>query len=572
MLTELRIRNFAIIESLSVPLEPGLNVLTGETGAGKSIIVGALGLLLGERASADLIRTGADKAVVEGTFDLAGRAEVIASLDEQGIDVDDDVLVLRREISSSGRSRAWINGSSVNAATLASVSRRLVDLHGQHEAQTLIDPDEQRNIVDAFAGATDLAAGVARAYAVWSDARRAISELSARRAEAEKRADYLRHVVAEIEAAHLQEGEDVRLEEEARRLENAEELRGLVHSVGEAIDGEEQGIAHLLASVGRQLAALQRLDPTLERLQELYDAAYYNLDALRGEIAAYERDVDLDPERLEQVRRRRDVLFRLTKKYGPGLADVLQTAQGARAELDLVEGGGLDIAALKRREEEASARLAEMASELSGRRTEAIQSLAAAVDEMLPELGMSDGRFVPRLIPLPQPTASGLETVEFCVVLNVGHDSRPLSRVASGGELSRIMLALKQTLARVDRIPTLVFDEVDAGIGGRVGTMVADALRRVAEHHQVLAITHLPQIAARAQHHVRVTKDARGGVTAADVMVLGAEDRISEIARMLGGDADSEVSIAHARELVAAPLAPVAAAPNPVPHQRRRSG
>jgi DNA repair protein RecN (Recombination protein N) len=550
MLTELRIRNFAIIESLTVPLESGLNVLSGETGAGKSIIVGALGLLLGERASADLIRTGADKALVEGTFDIAGRAEMLATLDAQGIEPEEDLLVLRREVSASGRTRAWINGSSVNASTLASVSRGLVDLHGQHEAQTLIDPDKQRDILDAFAGAAELARSVAAAHAAWTDARRAIADLEQRRREAERRADYLRHVATEIEAARLVDGEEARLEDEARRLENAEELRGLLNSATSAIDDEEKGIAHTLAAVGRMLAGIQRIDPSLERLQETFDAAYYNLEALRAELEAYERDVDLDPERLEEVRRRRDTLYRLTKKYGPTVADVLASARSARAELDLVDGGALDLEALRRREREGWSLLEELSGRLTAARTEAAASLAASVDVLLPDLGMPDGKLIPTLVPLPQPCASGAEGVEFRVVLNAGHDSRPLARVASGGELSRVMLALKNVLARVDRIPTLIFDEVDAGIGGRVGTMVASALRRVAERHQVLAITHLPQIAARAQHHILVTKESGGGVTAANVSVLAGEDRVAEIARMLGGDQESDVSVAHARELI----------------------
>jgi DNA repair protein RecN (Recombination protein N) len=550
MLTELRIRNFAIIDSLTVPLAPGLNVLSGETGAGKSIIVGALGLLLGERASAELIRTGSDKAVIEGTFDLRGLADTVAALDEQGIDAEDDVLVLRREVSASGRTRAWINGSAVNASTLAAVGRRLIDLHGQHEAQTLIDPDEQRNIIDAFAGASPLAADVARAFADWQNVRREMADLTTRRADAERRADYLRHTVSEIDSAHLSEGDEVRLEEEARRLENAEELRGLLAGIAQALDGEETGALHMLGLVERQLGALQRIDPSLSRVQDLYDAAYYSLDALRRELDSYERDVDLDPERLEHVRRRRDTLFRLTKKYGPTVREVMEVAHAARAELDLVDSAELDLKELERHEQEARDRVDALSAALSVERRTAAVSLAAAVDRLLPGLGIPDGRFSARLVALPHATATGAESVEFCVALNVGHDSRPLARVASGGELSRIMLALKNILAQVDRIPTLIFDEVDAGIGGKVGTMVADALRRVSENHQVLAITHLPQIAARAHHHVLVSKEAPGGVTTADIKVLTGEERVAEVARMLGGDQESDASIAHARELL----------------------
>jgi DNA repair protein RecN (Recombination protein N) len=270
MLTELRIKNFAIIESLTLPLGRGFNALTGETGAGKSIIVGALGLLLGERASADVIRTGAEKATVEGEFDVSDRPEIRALLDERGIDADDAVVVLKREVSS-GRARAWINGTSVNAGMLAEVGRLLVNLHGQHEAQTLLDPDAQRRILDAFAGSAEQAMLVRESHEELASIIREILDLTKRRAEAQKRADYLRHVVAEISDAKLTEGEDVRLEDEANRLENAEELRELARGLASGLDGEEDTVLHKLSEISHHLAKLQRIDPTLARLQEQFD-------------------------------------------------------------------------------------------------------------------------------------------------------------------------------------------------------------------------------------------------------------------------------------------------------------
>jgi DNA repair protein RecN (Recombination protein N) len=311
MLTELRIRNFAIIESLSLPLARGFNVLSGETGAGKSIIVGALSLLLGERASADLIRTGADRASVEGVVDVADRPEIAALLDERVIDADEPLVVLKREIAA-GRARAWVNGTTVSAAILAEVGRLLVDLHGQHEAQTLLEGEAQRRILDAFAGAVSEADSVRDAYDTLAGIRREIADLTRRRADAEKRADYLRHVVQEIEGAKLADQEDVRLEEEARRLENAEELRELSTGIVECIEGEEESALQRLATVERLLSTIQKVDPTLSRHQELYDTAYYNLEALARELTEYETSVELDPERLDEVRGRRDLLFRLT--------------------------------------------------------------------------------------------------------------------------------------------------------------------------------------------------------------------------------------------------------------------
>lgn len=549
MLTELRIKNFAIIESLTLPLERGFNVLSGETGAGKSIIVGALGLLLGERASADVIRTGADKASVEGVFDIADRPEIKSLLDERGIDVDDTTVVLKREVTS-GRARAWINGTTVNAGLLAEIGRLLVNLHGQHEAQTLLDADAQRRILDAFAGAAEQAAEVRTAFDTLGSVVREIVDLAKRRADAERRADYLRHVAQEISEAKLADGEDVRLEDEARRLENAEELRSLASGIAGALDGDEETVLQKLSAISRHLASIQRIDPTLSRLQESYDAAYYAIEALARELEEYEAAIDLDPSRLEKVRRRRDLLFRLTKKYGGTLADVIQTGVEARAELDLVDSAGLDIKQLETREREARAELAEKTKRLTALRTAAAERLARAVDETLPDLGMADGHFAVALRPLGENAATGAEDVEFCVALNVGHEPRALSRVASGGELSRVMLGLKTILARLDHVPTLVFDEVDAGIGGKVGLQVGDTMRRVATYHQVFAITHLPQIAARAHHHIVVSKGARGGVTTADVAISTGEARIAEIARMLGGDPESDVSRAHAAELL----------------------
>jgi DNA repair protein RecN (Recombination protein N) len=550
MLTELRVRNFAIIESLTLPLARGFNVLSGETGAGKSIIVGALGLLLGERASADLIRTGADRATVEGVFDVTDRPEIATLLDERGIDADEPLVVLKREIAAAGRARAWVNGTTVSAGLLAEVGRLLVNLHGQHEAQTLLDGEAQRRILDAFAGATELAREVDAAYEALAAARREIADLRRRRADAEKRADYLRHVAHEVEGAQLVEGEDARLEDEARRLENAEELRELATGISGAIEGDEETVLERLGAVERLLSSIQRIDPTLTRLQELYDAAYYNLEALARELTDYESSVELDPARLDEVRRRRDLLFRLTKKYGPSLAEVIEAGRQARRELDLVDSADLDLRSLVERERLAGAALHDRAAALTAARVDAAERLGHAVDQVLPDLGMPDGRFHVALVPTREIGPDGAELVEFRVSLNVGHEERPLARVASGGELSRVMLALKTILARLDRVPTLIFDEVDAGIGGRVGLQVGETMRRVASYHQVFAITHLPQIAARAHHHILVSKGARSGVTTADVTVLEGDERVTEIARMLGGDPESDVSRAHARELL----------------------
>jgi DNA repair protein RecN (Recombination protein N) len=556
MLTELRIRNFAIIESVTLPLGQGFNVLSGETGAGKSIIVGALGLLLGERASADLIRSGAEKATVEGVFDVAKVRGIAELADERGIDVEDDTLVLKREIAANGRGRAWINGAPVTSTVLAEIGRQLVNLHGQHDAQTLLDGESQRRILDAFGGAESQSELVRRISGELSGVRREIASLSSRRAEAEKRADYLRHVAKEIEDARLSPGEDAKLEDEARVLENADELRTLAIALNEALSGEEASVLTQLGVAQRPLTSIERIDPSAARMQELFDAGFYALQELARSVEGYAGSVDLDPARLEEVRQRRDRLFGLLKKYGPTLDDVIAAGRSARAELDLIDTAQFDLANLTTREADARRRLLAEAEKLTDMRLSAGKKLAKSVDVLLPQLGMPDGKFSVALVSRDEPTAEGAEDVEFRVALNVGHDDRPLARVASGGELSRVMLALKTILARVDQVPTLIFDEVDAGIGGRVGLQVGDTLRRVAKEHQVFAISHLPQIAARAHHHIVVAKGAKGGVTTADISVLEGTSRVNEIARMLGGDPESKVSRAHAKELLESATAP----------------
>jgi DNA repair protein RecN (Recombination protein N) len=570
MLTELRVKNLAIIESVTLPLAAGFNVLSGETGAGKSIIVGALGLLLGDRASADDVRAGADRASVEGTFDIADRPELQALLDARGIEVDEGRVVLKREVAAGGRGRAWINGTTVTAAVLADVGRSLVTVHGQHEAETLLDAESQRRILDAFGGAGELADRLGRSHEALMTISRERTELAARRADAERRADYLRHVAGEIEAAALIAGEDARLDEEVHVLGHAEELRQLAAAMSTALDDT---VLAELGAMQRHLAALRRIDPSLDGLQELLDSGYYALEELGRAITAYEQGIELDPERLADIERRRDLVFRLIKKYGGSLESAIETGRQARSELELIDSAAFDLAQLDRRESAARAELVADATRLTAARREAAERLAVAVDEVLPALGMADGRFDVALMPRDDVGAAGAEDVEFRVGLNVGHDMRPLTRVASGGELSRVMLALETILARVDHVPTLVFDEVDAGIGGRVALQVGDTMRRVADHHQVFAITHLPQIAARAHHHMVVQKGARGGVTTADVATVVGEDRVTEIARMLGGDAESDVSRAHASELLATSVATSSrAVPGSRPRKAGRKG
>lgn len=550
MLVELRIRNVAVIDNVSLPLADGLNVLTGETGAGKSLIIGALGMLLGERTAADRVRSGSEKATVEGVFEIRGKPALRALLDARGIELDDDLVVLKREVGSNGRSRAWINGSTVTASVLAEVGGRLVSVHGQHDSRQLVDPEHQRDVLDAYVQAGGARERVASAHARLLALRARERELEQRRAEAARRADYLRFVVREIEDAAPVAGEDEALENEIRRLSHAEELQGLAAQAVAAITGDERAALSRLAVVRRSLASLSRIDPDLERLQAGFDAAVYALDELSSELDRYAEAIEADPQRLRTLERRRDQLSGLMRKYGPTIDEVIAEGAKARAELDLVDGGTLDLAAIAEARAASEGELAEACAELTRLRQGGARRFAQAVTALLPELGMREGRVDVVLSTLTPPMASGAEAVQFVATLNAGSEVRALSRIASGGELSRVMLALSTVLARLQDVPTLIFDEVDAGVGGAVAWQVGALMRRVASHHQVLAISHLAQIAARAHHHVVVHKSAVGTVTTSDTSVVTGEARVVEVARMLGGDADREVSRAHARELL----------------------
>lgn len=550
MLLELRIANLAVIEQLSIHLESGLNALTGETGAGKSIIVGALSLLLGERASADLIRAGAPKAVVEGVFDVASRKDILAALAEQGIEANEGLLILRREVAVEGRSRAWVNGAASTATLLGELGRMLVDLHGQHEHQTLLKREEQRDILDAYAGAAAVAGAVRNAHARVRELEQQLSDLDRRKREAEQRADYLRFQANEIEAVQLRLGEEDEIAGEAVRLEHAEELTGLARSLHDTIYASETSLTGTLGEVRRTLDHLIRIDASQADARELLESAFYGLEELGRRMGDYADGIEYDPARLEELRRRLDLLFRLKSRYGPTLEDVIAAGQAARAELELVDDAALARRELEQKLGHARTELERSASDLSKQRKRAAARLQKDVAALLPDLGMANGRFEIAFEPHAHITATGAESPEFRVALNVGFEPRSLARIASGGELSRVMLALKTILARVDRVPTLVFDEIDVGIGGRVAIQVGDKLREVAHNHQVFVITHLPQIASRAAHHLLVEKVEREGTTLTRVSELAGEERVRELARMLGGDPESGVSLEHAREML----------------------
>lgn len=549
MIVELRVRDLATIADVTLPLGPGLNVLTGETGAGKSMLVDALALLLGARADTGQVRPGAARLVVEGAFDHTSQ-EVAGRLDELGVAGEEGRIVVRREVSSDGRSRAWVNGSPTTIGVLSQLGRLLVDMHGQHETQTLLQPEHQRGLLDAFA---DAEADATRVADAWSALERLAAEeaaLIAKRDEVRKRADYLRHVVREIDAARLKPGEDEALDAEARKLSQAGSLSELARKIAELVGGDEQSALKALGRADRTLGALEKADPDSAAWREMLDGAFAQLQELARVADEYAEGLSDDPARLAEIERRRDLIYRLKQKYGGTVPEILTTRGTAASELDLLDTAEFDLKALADRRIGGSAELGRMASVLSEKRRAAAERLARAVNRTLPRLGLPGGKLLVCLDPQERVSSAGAESVRFDVRLNEGMEPRPLARSASGGELSRLMLALKTVLGRHDAVPTLVFDEVDAGIGGEIGARVGEALSEVAERHQVLVITHLPQIAARADRHLVVAKKTRGGLATSDVATIHGEDRVTELARMLG-DADAATARRHAMALLA---------------------
>ena len=550
MLVELRIRDYAVVEDLTLELGPGLNTLTGETGAGKSIIVGALSLLLGERASVDVVRAGAQRATVEAVFDVEHVPAVHRLLEAHGFRLEDGLLILRREVAAAGRNRAWVGGSPATAGVVGELGTALVDLHGQHEHQTLLRQRDQRGILDAYGRSREMADDVADRYAQLQKLRASLEEREERRREVASRADFLRFQLAEIDEAQLSPGEDDSLEAEGGRHEHSEELARGAAGVHALLYDGDGAIADLLADVRQALGRLVNFDPELRDDLERLTEAFHIINDVGRRVGDYASAVDHDPDRLEEIRTRLDRIFRLKRKYGPELADVLATAQRMRTELADLDDADHDLGRIRAEIDRHRSELVESAAGLSEARSAAAARLGSEVGTVLPELGLSGATFEVRLTTHETIAAGGAESVEFLVAPNRGFDPMPLSRIASGGELSRIMLALKSILASVDQVPVLVFDEIDAGVGGVVATAVAEKLAEVAGRHQVFVVTHLAQVASRAASHLLVEKASERGVTTVSVRTLEGEARVEEVARMLGGDPESATSREHARELL----------------------
>ena len=554
MLRELRIRNLAVIEALSVTFEAGLNVLTGETGAGKSILVDALLLIRGARAQADAIRTEADVATVEAVFDVAGDGAVTGLLEDAGLGAPDGELVIRRELARTGRHRAFVNDSPVTVAFLERLGNHLVDVHGQHEQQRLLEPSAQLDLLDRFADAEALRARVGGLHARLRDGETAIADLRGSVRDAAQREDLLRFQVSELDGARLRTGEEEELRTEQRRLQNAERFAAGITEVTDALrDGEGAALGRV-ARAARILRDLGRLDGAFAAPAESLDAAAAQVEDALLTVRDLRAAISFDPARLESIEDRLDALTRLKRKYGDSVEAMLAFRETAAADLDRLAHHDEVLAAEDARLASVRAEALAAAGELGAARRAAAARLSTLVQKEVRALGMERALFEVGLdaVPADQLSARGLERAEFRFGANPGEDVRPLARVASGGELSRTMLALEVVLARADRIPTMVFDEVDAGIGGRTAGALAQKLSAVASRRQVLCVTHLAPIAAGAHHHVRVVKSVRAGRTRATVGALKADERVEEIARMLGGDPPTTAALGHARELLGA--------------------
>ncbi len=549
MLIELQIRNFAIIDRLEVRFSAGFNVLTGETGAGKSIIIDAVGLLLGDRARPELIRTGAEEATVEALFELAAHPDLRQDLAAAGFDQDEELLV-RRVVARSGKNRVYLNGSLATLAQLQSFTGRLVTIYGQHEHQSLQRSETHLNLLDAFGDLGPLV----RTYQDRFAERKALEEQRSKLNQAERdrqqRQDFLNFQSREIEGIAPLEGEDRDLEAERLVLQHAERLAAATGGGFEILYGGEDAVCGRLDEVASQLAALAGVDPRLGNLAAALRSAQYATEDVAGQLRDYLQRIDFEPERQDQVESRLAKLASLKRKYGGTLEEVLRFKAEADRELEALS----DIAAardqLARQIDGAEAALREVGQQLGARRKEAAFLLAQAVERELRELAMVQARFEPRLSLLPEPGSRGFERCEFFLEPNPGESPKPLSRIASGGELSRIMLALRRAIPAGEGLMTLIFDEVDAGIGGTAATAVGEKLHKVARGLQVLCITHLPQVAAFADHHFRVEKRETGGRTVTTLTELTGEARIGEMARMLGGARVTERTLEHARELI----------------------
>ena len=549
MLCRLNIRDFVLVDRLELEFQQGFGALTGETGAGKSILVDALAFVLGERADTGLIRAGCERAEVSAEFELPAKAPVMAWLREQDIDIGDDGLILRRVVDGGGRSRAYLNGSQVTVQQLREVAEALVDIHGQHAHQSLLRSDAQRALLDSHARLSPLVAEVADAWRQWRDAR-SLLETASEGAEAiAQEREQLEWQVRELDTLGFSPDEWESLNMEHRRLAHAASLaEGARFSLGLLSEGDA-ACEEPIDAVARRLDDLAAYDPALGEVAALVQAAQANLAEAVSALRRYADRMELDPQRLTDVERRIEAVLACARKYRIGAEELPALLAGWQARLAAL-GEAADVAALQARVDAAQRTYEERAQKLSKGRAKAAKALGEEVSRVMQQLALGGGRFEIGLVPVAGGTSGGLEQVEFRIAGLAGNEARPLAKVASGGELSRISLAIQVVTAQAASVPTLIFDEVDVGIGGGVAEVVGRLLRELGAERQVLCVTHLPQVAARANWQWQVVKKAQDGGVRSRVESLDESARVEEIARMLGGVEITTITRQHAREML----------------------
>jgi DNA repair protein RecN (Recombination protein N) len=550
MLRSLSIRDFVIVDRLDLEFAGGFTVLTGETGAGKSILVDALALVLGERSDAGLVREGAARADISAQFELQGQPAAAQWLERNDLADEPGVCILRRVLEATGRSRAYVNGRPCTLQQIKEVGAQLVDIHGQHEHQSLMRPAAQRVLLDAYAGAAEPAAEVAQAWREWQDLRRRREEVERNAQALARERDHLEFQAQELRRLAFSPGEWEALQADHKRLAHAASLLEAADFALETLsEGEGAALAAVNAAISRLGGALE-YDPALREALEVLEPAQIQIQEAVYALRHYRNRIDVDPRRLQEAEQRLDAVHSLARKYRvtpDRLPELLADLEARLADL----GASADPAELARREVDADKRYRAAAQRLSKARARAAKTLSERVTDAMQTLAMAGGRFEVALEPIAEGSAHGAEQVEFTVAPHPGGAARPLAKVASGGELSRISLALQTAATEVAEVPTLIFDEVDAGIGGRVAEIVGRMLEQLGRKHQVMCITHLPQVAACADHQWRVSKQAQGGAIRSQVRPLERAERIDEIARMLGGMKITETTRKHAEEMLA---------------------
>ena len=567
MLEELVIRNYALIDSISLSFRSGFNVLSGETGAGKSIIVGSLSFLMGGKAETDVIRSGSDEASVSAVVSIGkGSNEAVEWLKSRDIPSEQDTVIIRRNIKTSGRSSIYIQETPVTRADLAGFMALLFDLHGQHNHESLLRKENHRRYLDRFAGIEEEVMAYNAMFMELAEKRKALEASFSSQRDREAKLELLRYAVEEISAANIRAGELRELENEAQKLSDFEKLAVHAKSAADALfDGEESSVLGLARRAKNALDSAAAIDSSLAALQRRLEDMYYEADDIAGEFRAYRDSLNFDPRRQEEVDERLALLYKLKKKYAGGGADAGQGAEEAilaylttaQTEIENLSGAEENREKLKTSIAALEKETASRAVSLRQKRTAAADTLGKKITDILKRLGMPHARFAPSVIPKTREDGSqgfvcglwGAEDVEMLISANSGEPLKDLSRVASGGELSRVMLAIKSVLTEADSVETLVFDEIDTGIGGEVALTVGEYLKKIGEKRQIFCVTHLASIAVRADNHFKVEKRTEGGRTFTGVGPLSAQGRRREIARMLAGDS-TEAALAHADDLI----------------------